>query len=321
MHPAMSRHQNAALIAAALLSTLAFGSSAAAQTFTTPPPSSSLVIGNMRFERYGQGDPALILLPGLSMGAWQWAGTIDAFSKDHAVYAATLAGFDGTPPAQPPYLAQADAAVITLVQQQGLKKPVMIGHSLGGHLALRLIEEHSDLFSGAVLVDTTPYFPPLQTGQTPAQRDANVAMLADGIRSAPDIFYEAQMRQTVATMVTSPVDIETVIEHALRSDRTTLAGTTSEMSEDLRPALSRIAVPTLVVAPVSHEAPYMTDALRALTPQQLDDTIRNYYASQFPGAKTVTVQTIDGSKHFVMLDQPDALNAAISSFLSSLRHT
>ena len=314
----MLRNRYPALAAAFVVMSAAVQCPAAAQTFSTPPPSTTFLIGGMRFEKYGQGEPALILIPGLSMGSWTWASTINAFAKNHTVYAATLAGFDGTPPVQPPYIQQADASIVALLAQERLKKPVIIGHSLGGHLALRLLEEHPELFAGAVVVDATPYFPPLQAGQTPAQRSANIEMLADAIRSAPDIMYAAQTRATVTSMVSSPADADIVTERALRSDRNTLAGVTSEMSEDLRSDLGRIAAPTLVVAPVSRDAPYMTDALRALTPQQLDDTIRNYYASQFAGARTVTVQTIDGSKHFVMLDQPDALNAAIAAFLARL---
>ena len=37
-------------------------------------------------------------------------------------------------------------------------KPVIIGHSLGGFLAIRLAEEHSDLISGAVAIDGLPVF-------------------------------------------------------------------------------------------------------------------------------------------------------------------
>ena len=301
------------------MTTLALGARAVAQTFNPPPPTASLSIGNMRFDKYGQGDPALILVPGISMGAWTWASAIKVFERDHLMYAATLAGFDGTPPARPPYLSQADASIVALIKQEGLKRPVIIGHSLGGHLVLRMIEEHPVLFAGAVVVDATPFFPPLQPGQTLAQRNASIDLLADSIRSAPDPIYAAQTRATVASMVSSQADVDTVTQHALRTDRSTLAGVTTELSEDLRPGLPRIAVPTLIVAPVSRDAPYMTDALRALTQKQLDDTIRNWYAGQFEGARTVSVQTIDGSKHFVMLDQPDALNAAIGAFLAHLR--
>jgi pimeloyl-ACP methyl ester carboxylesterase len=282
-----------------------------------PPPTKSVVIGNMHFDRYGQGEPALIVLPSLSVNSWTWSSAIAEMSADHTIYAANMAGFDGLPPAPPPYISQADAAVMNLIRQENLKEPVLVGHSLGGHIALRLLEEHPDLFAGAVIVDETPYFPPPQPGQTLQQRAQNVSQLADGIASAPDWLYESQTRSTAATMVTDSALAQIVADHSLRSDRTTLAGATSEMSlEDLRPGLSKITAPLLVVAPVSADAPYMNPQLRALTPTQLAATIHDYYASQYAGAKTVTVETIANSKHFIMLDQPDALNAAIKNFLT-----
>jgi pimeloyl-ACP methyl ester carboxylesterase len=282
-----------------------------------PPPTKSVVIGNMHFDRYGQGEPALIMLPSLSVNSWTWSSAIAEMSADHVIYAGNMDGFDGLPPAPPPYISQADAAVMNLIRQENLKGPVLVGHSLGGHIALRLLEEHPDLFAGAVIVDETPYFPPLQPGQTLQQRAQNVSQLADGIASAPDWLYENQTRSTAASMVTDAAQAQIVADHSLRSDRATLAGATSEMSlEDLRPGLNKITAPLLVVAPVSADAPYMNNQLRGLTPAQLATTIHDYYASQYAGAKTVTVETIANSKHFIMLDQPGALNAAIKSFLT-----
>ena len=282
-----------------------------------PTPAKSFVIGNMHFDRYGQGEPAIIMLPSLSVNSWTWSSTIAEMSADHTIYAGNMAGFDGLPPSPPPYIQQADAAIMNLIRQENLKSPVLVGHSLGGHIALRLLEEHPDLFAGAVIVDETPYFPPLQPGQTLQQRAQNVSQLADGIASAPDWLYENQTRSTAATMVTDATQAQIVADHSLRSDRTTLAGATTEMSlEDLRPGLDKITAPLLVIAPVSADAPYMNNQLRGLTPAQLAATIHDYYASQYAGAKTVTVETIANSKHFIMLDQPGALNAAIKNFLT-----
>jgi pimeloyl-ACP methyl ester carboxylesterase len=304
--------------AAALLLTQGIGQPARAQP-TIAAPSRNFDVGNLHVERFGQGSPALILIPGLSMGAWTWTGQIATFSADHAVYAVTIDGFDGTPTAPPPIISKADAAIVQLVKQEDLVKPVLIGHSIGGHLALRLVEEHSDLFACAVLVDTMPYYPPPAPGQSAQQREQGIAQLADGIQSAPDWLYEEQTRSAVAGMVTDGHEADAVVQHSLSSDRATLAAAMTEMStEDLRPKLGDIAIPVLVVAPVSPHAPYMNQALRALAPDQLTTAVRDWYLSQYLGAKTVTVETIANSKHFIMLDQPDALNAAIKGFLLAL---
>ena len=303
---------------AAVTLTQSMGQPAIAQP-TIAAPSRSFDVGNLHVERFGQGSPALILIPGLSMGAWTWTGQIATFAGDHAVYAVTIDGFDGTPVSPPPIIAKADTAILQLVKQENLVKPVLVGHSLGGHLALRLVEEHSDLFACAVLLDTMPYFPPPAAGQSAQQREQGIEQLAEGIQTAPDWLYEEQTRATVSGMVTDAHEVDAVVQHSLTSDRTTLAQATTEMStEDLRPKLADISVPVLVVAPVSSQAPYMNAALRALTPDQLTATVRDWYAGQYAGAKTVTVQTIANSKHFIMLDQPDALNAEIRTFLNAL---
>jgi pimeloyl-ACP methyl ester carboxylesterase len=314
-----SRRSATAVVAAAaaVLLTQAGGRPACAQPIIAAP-SATFDVGNLHVERFGHGSPALILIPGLSMGAWTWASQIAAFSSDHTVYAVTIDGFDGTPTAPPPIISKADTAILQLIKQEDLVKPVLIGHSLGGHLALRLVEEHSDMFACAVLVDVMPFFPPPAAGQSDQQRAQGIQQLADGIESAPDWLYEQQMRSTIAGLVTDSHEADAVAQHSLASDRATLAAATTEMSmEDLRPRLINIAVPVLVVAPVSAQAPYMNQALRALTPDQLTATVRDWYAGQYAGAKTVTVETIANSKHFVMLDQPDALNAAIKTFLST----
>jgi pimeloyl-ACP methyl ester carboxylesterase len=307
-----------AVAVAAVLLTQGAARSAAAQP-TVAFPGKSFNVGNLHVERFGIGSPALILIPGLSMGAWTWTGQIATFSADHAVYAVTIDGFDGTPTEPPPIIPKADAAILQLVKQENLVKPVLIGHSIGGHLALRLVEEHPDMFAGAVLVDTMPYFPPPTPGQSAQQREQGIEQLAEGIQSAPDWLYEQQTRSAVAGMVTDSHDADNVAQHSLSSDRATLAAAMTEMSvEDLRPKLGDIAVPVLVVAPVSSQAPYMNQSLRALPPDQLTTAVHDWYLSQYVGAKTVSVETIANSKHFIMLDQPDALNAALKTFLLAL---
>jgi len=309
---------SAAAAVAALLAVCCIGPRALAQP-TIAAPSRTFEVGNLHVERFGQGSPALILIPGLSMGAWTWTGQIATFANDHAVYAVTIDGFDGTPTSPPPVIAKADAAIVQLVKQENLVKPVLVGHSIGGHLALRLVEEHSDTFAGAILLDTMPYFPPPNPGQSPQQREASIEQFAAGIQTAPDWLYQEQTRAAISGMVTDGHEADAVAQHSLTSDRPTLAAAMTEMSEeDLRPKLGDVAVPVLVVAPVSQQAPYMNDTLRALTPDQLTATVRNWFASQYVGAKTVSVQTIANSKHFIMLDQPDALNAMIKTFVDAV---
>ena len=78
---------------------LLLGSVARADILDTPipKPAWTKMVGSLQVQRYGSGSPALILVPGLSCGAWLFRDTIARESKTHAVYAVTLAGFDGVP--------------------------------------------------------------------------------------------------------------------------------------------------------------------------------------------------------------------------------
>ena len=75
------------------------------------------------------------------------------------------------------------------------------------------------------------------------------------------------------------------------------------MTTDLRPELGRIAVPVTVV--YAYDAAYGTPA------GAVDALYRDAYAS-LRGTK---LERIDGSFHFVMLDQPAAFAAAVEAFL------
>jgi len=91
----------------------------------------------VRVERYGAGTPAMIFVPGLSSGSWVWDGAVKTYAGTHAVYLVTLAGFGGLPAPSGPALAGADASLLQLLSQEKLVRPIVVGHSLGGFLALR----------------------------------------------------------------------------------------------------------------------------------------------------------------------------------------
>src|SRR6202011_4182796 len=98
----------------------------------------------------------------------------------------------------------------------------VVGHSLGGFLALRLAAEHPGDVSKVVAVDALPIFPPPQPGETAAGRAAAAHALAAGIKGAESASFAAQSRATAAQLVTSPENVEWVTAMTVRSDRDAL---------------------------------------------------------------------------------------------------
>jgi len=285
-----------------------------------PKADATFMVGTLRVERYGAGDPALVLIPGLASGSWVWDNVIRAFDGTHRVYAVTLPGNDGVPPAQPPLLDQAENNIVALIAQEHLAKPIVIGHSLGGALAIRLAEDHSPILGAIVSIDGTPVFP-ATLQMTPAQRKAYADEKAAEMRNASPAQYAQMANRAVASMVTDPARAKQVAALTSKAD----AGSTAEYfdeltASDMRPQLPNIKVPFLLVVPVPTVLPPGMPAY--LANMNMDDRTAafvSFYSSIFSGASTIQIKPVRDSRHFVMVDQPAALNSLLSDFIGAVK--
>jgi pimeloyl-ACP methyl ester carboxylesterase len=285
----------------------------------SPVPASVTQVGSLRVERYGSGSPAMIFIPGLSCGAWEWQSAIDVYGGKHAVYIVTLGGFDGTPEPSGAPLDAADASLLQLITTEKLDRPILVGHSMGGFLALRFGTEHASILRGVVSVDGTPVFPTLLQA-TPEQRAATADTFAAQIRSLTPEQWAAGQQRTLATMITAPADVDRVAPLSAKSDPKAVADYASALwRADLRPELVNLAVPTLEVAPVpSVPAPFEGPQAASSPMADREAGYKAFYTGLFPGAPHLTVVTIPNSKHFIMMDQPKALYDAITAFVTPL---
>lgn len=282
-----------------------------------PTPTSSWNVGSLRVEKFGSGQPAVILVPGLGCGTWVWDSTIRELSPKHTVYAITLAGFDGTPAVQKPVIDKADASLQTLIDSEHLDKPILIGHSLGGFLTLRFAEEHSAELGGAVSVDGTPVFPTMAQ-MTSEQRETAAMQFGEPLRAQTHDQFVSTEKAVLSTMITDSAVADQAANLTARSDTGATADYVEEMLRaDLRPALSQISTRLLVVVPIPKDLPPgYPDSMRSMSLDQLSATFVGFYTSLFAGARTVELQPIPNARHFAMLDQPAAFNALVESFVA-----
>ncbi|HEY4146382.1 alpha/beta hydrolase [Pinirhizobacter sp.] len=278
-------------------------------------PGSSFEVGTLHVQVYGDHGRPVILIPGLAGGAWVWKDTIDDLRRDHQVYAVTLAGFDGTaaPVGDESYFDRADASLLQLIESKKLEKPVIIGHSLGGTLALRFAGEHSNKIAGAVAVDGLPVFPGLDA-MSATQRQAFGANLAQRMGSLSDEDFKAQQLGYMQNKgVIDPALAARYAPFNARSDKQAVARYMAEdASGDWRPQLSKATVPVLEIVPY-----YAPDAqmgpMKATQEQKAA-----YYKGLLGGAPKANVVAIAPARHYVMLDQPAQLKKTLADFLHSL---
>ena len=266
--------------------------------------------GTMRVESFGDRGTPVVLIPGLASGAWVWKDTIEALQSQHRVYAVTLAGFDGRPAATGDPMRGALDALRELVVAQKLDRPILIGHSLGGILALQFAATYPDLAGGVIAVDGLPVFPTTENVAASQRAALGERMRAQFANATPAEFEAQQlayMRRVGTIDETRAVEIAKL---AARSDpRAVGAYAQAAMALDLRSEISAIRVPVLEIAPY-----YASDyAATGIT----EEAKRAYYASLLRGVASVEVVTLAPARHFVMLDQPQAFVAAVRKFVDS----
>ena len=147
------------------------------------------------------GEPALVLLPGLSATAPIFEDLIAAgLSPRFRAVAVDLrgrgesdgppAGFDPAAPAANYTMAEHAADVVGLLDALGLRRVVLVGHSFGGMLALYLAAHHPQQFPRIVVLDAAIAV------ATPATRDLLRPMLARlGVEVPSWDAYLAAVRQ------------------------------------------------------------------------------------------------------------------------------
>jgi pimeloyl-ACP methyl ester carboxylesterase len=253
----------------------------------------------------GSGPRAIVLIPGLGSGAYVFDGIAPSLAKRYTVYTITFAGFDGEPPIQGPYLDAFAKSLLDLIAQEHLVKPILVGHSLGGYLAVRTAETIPDQIGGVVAIESLALYPPLTPGETLAARRSAFIPLHDQMVAASDADFDAQTRTTMATMVTDPKTVDLITTREIKSDRATFVGAFYEMSlADLHPGLSKIVAPVLVLAAAPSEAQA--------------DSYRAFYARDYAGTPQLDVIAIAPSKHFLMYDRPEKFASALTAFLTTV---
>ncbi len=251
--------------------------------------------------RSGKGS-ALIFIPGLDCGGEVWKDAVAHFPSGHTCYVLTLPGFAGQPPiADSDVLGAVVSQLADFIRENHLQKPVIVGHSLGGWVALALGVAHPDLAGGLVIVSSAPFLPALSMGSAiSVDSAARIGLLIrKGMSGQNPVQVAASQKMYLPTMIRDSARINEVAAMASRSDQATQGEVMAELfSRDLRPSMGQIRCPILALADWSAYKAYGATA----------ESVRANLAEQYKRlSKTngaiLTIAINDSSKHFIMFDE------------------
>ena len=263
--------------------------------------SAPMKTGDGRFSYEAAGDPALpplVFLHGIGGAARGWRVQLEAFSRRYRTIAWDMPGYGGSPPLASVSIATLADALQDFLRQIGAKKPILVGHSIGGMIVQQLLVQSPHIPAAVVLAQTSPAFGkpdgdwqkefigarlgPLDRGETMVSLAPS--LVRELVGDDPDVRGMELARDCMAA----------VPEATYRATMLALLGF------DQRSALKNIAVPTLVLSGSKDKnapAPMMAKM-----------------ASYIPSA---TYVELEGVGHLVNLERPATFDAALDSFLKA----
>jgi len=256
----------------------------------------------------GQG-PDVILIPGLASSAHVWDPTVAALAPHYRVHVVQVAGFAGAPAggnASGPVMEPTLDAIHAYIATHHLKAPAVIGHSLGGLMAMKLAIAHPADVGRVMIVDSLPFYGMMMGPQaTVARAEPQAAAMRDRLLKGSQEDYAAFEPVIMRKLVKSegPAAQAATAAAAASDHRVVAQAMYDDFTTDLRPDLARITQPVTML--------YPWDAATGM-PQAMFDQL---YTGAYAPLKQAKVQRIDGSFHFIMIDQPAAFQAAVAAFL------
>jgi pimeloyl-ACP methyl ester carboxylesterase len=256
----------------------------------------------------GQG-PDVVLIPGLASSAHVWdaeAAKLKAHYRLHLIQVAGFAGASAGANASGPIIQPTVDEIDAYIRAARLSRPAVIGHSLGGLMGLMLAKQHPQDVGKLMIVDSLPWYGMIMgPSATPATVGPVAAGIRDKIVGGTQASYAESEPMVMARLVKSKgPDAEAATAAAAASDHAVVARAMYEdFTTDLRPDLASIQTPIVML--------YPWDASTGAPQEMFDGLYQGAYAP-LPHKRIVR---IDGSFHFIQIDQPDAFDREVQAFL------
>ncbi len=248
----------------------------------------------------GKGKQSIVFIPGFASSGDVWKETKASFEKEFTCYTFTMAGFAGVQPQPNPSFINWETEIVNYIRANTIEKPIIVGHSMGGGLALAIASDYPDLIAKIVVVDALPCLSALRDPSFKSQKTNDCTVMNNQIAAmSEDEFYQMQKRN-MAMLMSDASKQEEVISWSMKSDRKTFSEMYCDFSNtDLRDKIGAIKCPSLIL---------------------LESGFANYKTpieAQFINLKTAKFQYAAKGLHFIMYDAAAWYLAQLTNFIKS----
>ncbi len=238
-------------------------------------------------EQHNPTQYPLVFIHGSGDSGRVWRFQIEHFGIQNA-FALDLPGHGQRPDTLPTEVTiqeYAQAAHDIVTQELHLQKPIIVGHSLGGAIALTMALEYGNELGGIILIGTG------------ARLRILPALLADA-KNTPE---QARLRlsQMAVATTTAPTVSQLVVQEQVAPGPSILYRDLAACDVfDIMKKLYEVSTPTLVLCGAEDQ----------LTPVKYSTYLHQHISGS-------TLRVIPGAGHYVMREQPEAVNSAIDEWM------
>lgn len=195
-------------------------------------------------ERGGGSGPAVIFLHGFCEDSSMWDHFLEPFD-DQRILLVDLPGFGRSPEVDEVSIAYMAGAVLAVIDHLGLSEVLLIGHSMGGYVALEIARQRRELLTGLGLFHSHPF------ADSPDRREGRDKAVAFIEENGHELF----VKRLLPTLFSSSLGenykflIDTLIHRASRSSGPAIKGALKAMRdrEDRSETLQEISCPVLFI--------------------------------------------------------------------------
>ena len=248
----------------------------------------------------GKGKKAIIFIPGFASSGEVWNETQANFEKDFTCYTLTMAGFAGVKRQPNPSFENWKNEIANYIKNNKIEKPIVIGHSMGGGLALAVAADYPDLISKIVVVDALPSLSALMNPSFKSNQNNDCSPIVNQMTAMTDSQFYDMQKMGISRLVENVSKQDLIVDWSVKSDRRTFAEMYCDFSNtDLRDKIAGIKCPSLILL-----ESYFVNLKPAIE-------------EQYKNLKTANLQYANKGLHFIMYDDTAWYLEQLNNFIKS----
>lgn len=250
-------------------------------------------------QKTGQGNQSVIFIPGFGCSGEVWEETTSRIENNFNCYTLTMAGFAGVPAHGNPRFNHWKTSIANYIKDNAIQKPILVGHSMGGVLAMAIAADYPELLDRIVVVDGLPCLQVLSNPAFTSEKDPDCSEIVKQMTEISDEQFYQMQKVNIPRMVADTTKREKIIAWTMASDRTVFSNMYCNFANtDIREKIGSIKCPVLVLLS------------SGMVNFKLD------IEDQYKNLKTADLQYAEKGLHFIMYDDKQWYLNQLTTFIT-----